>query len=104
MLPPKRSFPRLVDETEKPAQIEFDVLDVTRLLMVLDSGLKLEFDFVDPATEYIDFDDKDLMNVRLGDRRIRIAKSRILYYETFPHQLKRPKQPLTDIIAAIQKQ
>lgn len=79
--------PKAPESASAPPVFDLEVIDVTRLEMVLDTGLPLQFDLekghsFKPETKW--------MVVKLGKRTIRIAAHRILYFETYPHQMKRP--------------
>lgn len=66
--------------------VDIEVIHVTRLECVLDTGLPLAFDLEDGQTYTHD----DLwLTVHLGTRTIRIAANRILYTDTRPSQMSR---------------
>lgn len=87
--------------TATPPPIELEVLDVTRLRMLLDTGVPLEFD-MEKADSYTIND--GFSEVRIGPRTFHIATPRILYFEVGPGQIKRPVKPITsEQLAALQK-
>jgi hypothetical protein len=95
---PSKRLPRATE----PAQtdIEFDVKGVTRLYMVLDTGLSLTFDLEGKDSYEIN---ENFSRVKMGSRDIHIATARILYYETEPQQVKRTRVPLTEVMQGLQK-
>ena len=89
---------------EPPPAPEFTLVDVNRLQLVMVNGLPLQFDM--EQREDHKWEDAEMqIVVTLGQRVIRIPRERILYYETFPTQVKQFKQPLTpDQLSALQNQ
>lgn len=80
--------PRSDNEPATPAPaVEIELIDVTRLECVLDTGLALQFDL--GPDDYFQ-DDETGLRIWLGMRDIKIREPRILYTETRPEQLKRP--------------
>lgn len=69
-------------------QVEIEVTDVRRLNIALDTGHPLQFDLED-GDSYAIAD--GFSEIKVGQRTIRIATHRIVYYEEFPAQKKRVK-------------
>lgn len=85
---------RLPDTDPSPALLapELEVVDVTRLECLLDTGLPLSFD-LEADKDHSYKHDAKWLTITLGPRVIRIAAHRILYTETRPAQLKRVIAP-----------
>lgn len=87
--------PRLADSGDTPTPapplpLDIDFIDVTRLEVVLDTGLGLAFD-LEKGHSYRE--ESKRLTVKIGKRVVRISANRILYTETRPHRMKRPLTP-----------
>lgn len=80
---------------EKQVMPDIEVVPVTRLEIVFDTGVGLSFDLEKEDSVTDAFGDGTQMLITLGGKRvITIAKSRILYTEQRPAELKRIKPAL----------
>ena len=101
----RRPYPtRTTPDAPSPAPtLDLEVVNVTRLEVVLDTGLPLSFD-LEKSADHSFTADENFFVVILGARHISIATKRILYYETRPHQIRRTQTPVTsEVFAALQQ-
>jgi hypothetical protein len=96
----RRSPTSKTEPTTPVSVLDIEAVPVTRLEVVLDTGLALSFD-LEATDTFVKSD--TLLHVELGSRGIEIALHRILYTETRPYMLRRPRQPITpEQLAALQ--
>lgn len=92
---------RLATREQKQATIEFDLVPVTRLNVVLDNGVPLQFDL---EKDHSYTQGEQFLTVTQGKRIFQIAASRVLYTDTFPTEMKRIRGSLAEQLSALQKQ
>lgn len=89
----KRPETRRPDPDENPAPlIEFDVIDVTRVRMMLDNGVPLEIDLMKGD---IYEEGSAFVHLVQGERELKIATHRILYIDKSPGKATRSRTPIT---------
>lgn len=85
MIPPRKFLDRIPLQPPTPPEIK--VTDCTRLDVVLDTGIGLQFDLIDKDKDtYWEADGK--LFIKRGERITRLNLNRILYDEKYPYQLK----------------
>ena len=98
MLRPKK---RLPGDPQPAPPIEFDVIPVERFNVLLDNGIPLQFDM--KGEDRFFEGDGTWLTVLQGSKETKIALSRILYMEKRPAELKIPRVPLAETLAAIRQ-
>ena len=90
----RRTFGPKTPAPEPPPAPEFETVDVTRLQVALDTGSPLFFNLEKRDDHTFEESDAQLV-ITLGQRVMRIARARVLYYETFPWKAQKFKTPIT---------